>query len=97
VGFVTENIYRSSNGDRWSLIRDSTNGRQFVRHEANPSSGGHVTDTDIDEFLSVDGSRSGSSNRLAQPGSPDPHQGDRGIESRGLWHRRFMRRLYQSL
>jgi hypothetical protein len=49
-------IYRSSNGDRWRLIRDSESGRALVRHEPNPSSGGRPTDTDVDEFLSVDGS-----------------------------------------
>jgi hypothetical protein len=52
----TENIYRSSNGDRWTLIRDTGSRRIFVRHEANQSSGGRVTDTDVDEFLSVAGS-----------------------------------------
>lgn len=52
----TENIYSSSNGDRWRLVRDSTNGRVFVRHEANPSSGGKVTETDVEEFLNVGGS-----------------------------------------
>ena len=49
-------IYRSSNGDRWRLIRDPDSGRTLVRHEPNPSSGGRVTDTDVDDFLSVDGS-----------------------------------------
>jgi hypothetical protein len=53
---AAQEIYRSSNGDRWTLIRDSTAGRLFVRHEANPSSGGQVTDTDVDAFLSVAGS-----------------------------------------
>jgi hypothetical protein len=53
---VAQEIYRSSNGDRWTLIRDTTSGRFFVRHEANPSSGGQVTDTDVDPFLSVAGS-----------------------------------------
>jgi len=53
---VTQEIYRSSNGDRWTLIRDSSSRRLFVRHEANLSSGGRVTDTDVDAFLSVAGS-----------------------------------------
>jgi hypothetical protein len=53
---AAQEIYRSSNGDRWTLIRDTTSGRLFVRHEANPSSGGHVTDIDVDAFLSVAGS-----------------------------------------
>jgi hypothetical protein len=50
-----EDIYLSSNGDRWRLIREAGSGRQFVRHEANLSSGGRVTDTDVDAFLSVGG------------------------------------------
>ncbi len=53
---AAEEIYRSSNGDRWTLIRDSSTSRLWVRHEANPSSGGRVTDTDVDAFLSVAGS-----------------------------------------
>jgi hypothetical protein len=51
-----EDIYRSSNGDRWRLIRDTAPGRVFVRHEANQASGGSVTDMDVDDFLSVGGS-----------------------------------------
>jgi hypothetical protein len=51
----SEDIYTSANGDRWRLIRDDTSGRVFVRHEANMSSGGHVTDTDVDAFLRVAG------------------------------------------
>ena len=51
-----QDIYRSSNGDRWRLVNDTTTKRVFVRHEANPASGGSVTDTDIDDFLSVGGS-----------------------------------------
>jgi hypothetical protein len=30
----TEEIYRSSNGDRWTLIRDLSSGRLSVRHKA---------------------------------------------------------------
>jgi hypothetical protein len=48
-------IYRSSNGDRWSLVRHTDTGRTFVRHEPNASSGGRATDTDVDDFLSIDG------------------------------------------
>ena len=40
----SEDIYRSQNGDTWRLIRDAKSGRVFVRHEANPSSGGHITE-----------------------------------------------------
>jgi hypothetical protein len=53
---AAEEIYRSSNGDRWTLIRDTSAGRLLVRHEANPSSGGRVTDTDVDAFLRIAGS-----------------------------------------
>ena len=50
-----EEIYRSSNGDRWTLRRDTSTARRYVRHEPNLSSGGRMTDTDADEFLSVGG------------------------------------------
>lgn len=49
-------IYRSQNGDIWRLIRDDESGKVTVRHEANPSSGGHITDMSIAAFLSRDGS-----------------------------------------
>lgn len=49
-------VYKSENGDSWQLIRDAASGRMLVRHEANPSSGGHVTDLDSEEFLGRGGS-----------------------------------------
>jgi hypothetical protein len=49
-------IYRSANGDRWTLISDPNSGRASVRHEANPSSGGRVTEMDVEAFLSIGGS-----------------------------------------
>jgi hypothetical protein len=52
----TQHIYRSANGDRWSLMTDTSSGRKFVRHQANQSSGGHLTDTEVDDFLEIDGS-----------------------------------------
>ncbi len=52
----TEDIYKSENGDCWRLIQDTPSGRVLVRHEANLSSGGHVTDMDVEEFLSRGGS-----------------------------------------
>lgn len=48
---ATRDLYRSANGDRWLLVRDDS-GQVFVRHEANPASGGTVTDSEIAEFLS---------------------------------------------
>ena len=53
---VAHDIHCSSNGDRWQLITDTRTGRKVVRHTANHSSGGQVTDSDPDEFLSVQSS-----------------------------------------
>ena len=53
-GPMSQDIYRSSNGDRWQLIHEPS-GRRFVQHEANASAGGRVTETGVDEFLSVHG------------------------------------------
>ena len=44
-------LYRSSNGDRWSLVRDLDSGRVFVRHEPNMSSGGQTSETSVGDFL----------------------------------------------
>jgi hypothetical protein len=46
-----EQLYRSPNGDTWFLAHDPATGSAFVRHQANASSGGQVTDVEIDEFL----------------------------------------------
>jgi hypothetical protein len=54
---VVQEIYRSCNGDRWQLVRDGS-GRRFVRHQANASAGGQVTDTAVDEFLRIPGTGS---------------------------------------
>lgn len=54
--FSSVEIYRSANGDTWHLIRNSVTGRVLVRHQANPSSGGHVTEVEVEEFLSRDAS-----------------------------------------
>jgi len=56
MAITTEDFYRSSNGDRWQLIRDTASGRSFVRHEPNLLSGGRATDTDVEEFLNRTGS-----------------------------------------
>lgn len=47
-------MYESSNGDRWYLARDSEDGRVFVQHQANISSGGRITDSDLGLFLNKD-------------------------------------------
>ena len=56
MAITAEDFYRSSNGDRWQLIRDIASGRNCVRHEPNLSSGGRTTDTDVEEFLNRTGS-----------------------------------------
>jgi len=45
-------LYRSPNGDAWFLARDPATGKAFVKHQANATSGGQVTDIDIGAFLS---------------------------------------------
>jgi hypothetical protein len=47
-----EQLYRSPNGDTWFLARDPATGLGTVRHQANASSGGQVTDFEIGAFLS---------------------------------------------
>ncbi len=44
-------LYRSANGDRWSLVRDAASGRVFVRHEPNASSGGRASGIGVGDFL----------------------------------------------
>ena len=44
-------LYRSENGDRWSLARDPDSGRVIVRHRPHLPSGGQVSDTSLGEFL----------------------------------------------
>ena len=46
-----EQLYRSPNGDTWFLARDPATGVGTVRHQANASSGGQVTDLEIGAFL----------------------------------------------
>jgi hypothetical protein len=56
MALSVEDFYRSSNGDRWQLIRDTAAGRSFVRHEPSLASGGRITETDAEEFLNRTGS-----------------------------------------
>jgi hypothetical protein len=43
-------IYLSENGDKWLLCSDQ-DGRAYVEHRANLSSGGKVTPIEISNFL----------------------------------------------
>ena len=44
-------LYSSSNGDRWLLVREPRSGRVFVRHEPNAASGGDIALIEIADFL----------------------------------------------
>jgi hypothetical protein len=44
-------LYRSSNGDRWYLVREPRSGRVFIRHEPNAASGGDTALIEIADFL----------------------------------------------
>lgn len=44
-------IYSSENGDRWVLVHESGKPEAIVRHVANPSAGGQITDASVDEFM----------------------------------------------
>jgi hypothetical protein len=46
-----QQLYRSPNGDTWFLARHPMTGLAFVRHQANASSGGRVSDVEIADFL----------------------------------------------
>ena len=56
MSILVDDFYRSSNGDRWQLLRDTASGREVVRHEPNLSSGGKVTEHGVQEFLDRTGS-----------------------------------------
>ena len=55
VSWQSDLIHRSQNGDVWYLLREAPSARILVRHVANPSSGGQVTDLPVEEFLAIDG------------------------------------------
>jgi hypothetical protein len=50
----TQHIYRSANGDRWSLITQAAGGK-IVRHQANQTSGGQITDLAVADFVEIGG------------------------------------------
>jgi hypothetical protein len=45
-------LYRSPNGDRWLLIRETLSDRVLVRHEPNRPSGGKASVVGVGDFLS---------------------------------------------
>ncbi|GLK55451.1 hypothetical protein JOD31_000371 [Methylopila capsulata] len=49
----TRQLYESSTGDSWHLVRDNDSGEVFVRHLANKASGGSVRDVGLGVFLTL--------------------------------------------
>ena len=47
----TRELYCSANGDKWFLRHDVETDRVYVKHVANPASGGHQTDYDVAAFM----------------------------------------------
>ena len=47
----TREFYCSTNGDKWFLRHDLETSRVYVKHVANPASGGHQTDYELADFL----------------------------------------------
>jgi hypothetical protein len=48
---IEKELYRSSNGDRWFLIREPGSNDMFVRHQPNLASGGRSSVITVDGFL----------------------------------------------
>ena len=51
-----DDIYRSSNGDLWQLVRDASTSQILVRHTPNASSGGAVSEMSVEKFSAINGS-----------------------------------------
>jgi hypothetical protein len=48
---AARDLYKSANGDRWSLVLDDAVGRPQVLHEPNRASGGQASRIEIGDFL----------------------------------------------
>ena len=51
MAFNTRELYRSPNGDRWHLVRETDSGSVFIKHQPNAASGGRTSRVEIAEFL----------------------------------------------
>lgn len=58
VGQVEE-VYQSSNGDLWQLIRKASPQHCLVRHTSDPSAAAVVSEMSIEKFLAFNGSGPG--------------------------------------
>jgi hypothetical protein len=48
-------LYRTENGDIWTLVHDLETGRTTVRHQPNLASGGYASEVGLDAFLTSSG------------------------------------------
>jgi hypothetical protein len=55
VPTMKRQLYASSNGDRWYLVRDGDTGGVFVQHIPNAASGGRASEIEIGVFLTRGG------------------------------------------
>jgi hypothetical protein len=51
VSHAARELYRSANGDRWSLVLDDALDSPQILHEPNQASGGQASRIDIGDFL----------------------------------------------
>ncbi|EHL97484.1 hypothetical protein HMPREF9946_00116 [Acetobacteraceae bacterium AT-5844] len=51
MAIESRELYDSSNGDRWYLVREPRSGRVFIRHEPNLASGGDTELIEVADFL----------------------------------------------
>ena len=47
----TRELYRSSNGDEWHLVRETDSEHVLIKHQPNTASGGRTSYVEIAEFL----------------------------------------------
>jgi hypothetical protein len=48
-------LYRSASGDRWCLAHETVTRHLFIKHEANASSGGQLTNIELGDFPGTGG------------------------------------------
>jgi len=53
-----DEVYQSSNGDLWQLVRNASPRRCLVRHTSTLSAGGAVSEISVEAFLAINASGS---------------------------------------
>jgi hypothetical protein len=80
----TRELYRSSNGDQWHLVRETDSGRVLIKHQPNAASGGRTSYIEIAEFLTDGGRRGCGRGRVPRVIIAPPQQGQRSSGRVGL-------------